>query len=162
MSIFDTIIFIFLHLCSVLNFSEKGHCLMRRLSLVLAVSLTLSACGGGAYKPEVVVDTSKVDDMAKYNEDKNQCGTLASTIDLNSEAAGKALAGAATGGVAVAGIATAVSGAVFAPALPFIAAGALLGGGALGASVSAKEKKQRNKIFGLCMRDRGYRSYIPE
>ncbi|MDB2431989.1 hypothetical protein N9Y15_02460 [Alphaproteobacteria bacterium] len=163
MSIFDTIIFIFLHLCSVLNFSEKGHCLMRHLSFALAVSLTLSACGGGGeYKPDVVVDTSKVDNLAKYNEDKQQCGSLASSIDLTSEAAGKALAGAATGGVAVAGIATAVSGAVFLPALPFIAAGSLLGGGALGASVSAKEKKQRNKIFGLCMRDRGYRAYIPE
>ena len=135
---------------------------MRRISLVLAIILTVSACGGGPYKPEVVVDTSKVDDIAKYNEDKNQCGILASTIDLNSEAAVKALAGAATGGVAVAGIATAVSGAVFAPALPFIAAGAVLGGGALGASVSAKEKRQRNKIFGLCMRDRGYRAYIPD
>jgi len=135
---------------------------MRRISLVLAISLTISACGGGAYKPDVIVDTSKVDDMGKYRSDKDQCGSLASTIDLNSEAAGKALAGAATGGVAVAGIATAVSGAVFLPALPFIAAGALLGGGALGASVSAKEKKQRNKIFGLCMRDRGYRSYIPD
>ena len=131
-------------------------------SCVIASSLVLSACGGGGYSPDVVVDTSKVDDLAKYNSDKNQCASLATNIDLNSEAATKALAGAAAGGVAVAGAATAVAGAVFAPALPFIAAGALLGGGALGAGVSAKEKKQRNKIFGLCMRDRGYRSYIPD
>jgi|TARA_B110000503_G_scaffold96485_1_gene145072 ABC-type Na+ efflux pump permease subunit len=124
------------------------------------IVLFLSACGG-KYEPTVVVDNSKVSNIAKYNEDKDQCVTLAKTIDLNSEAALKAFGGAAAGGIAVAGVATAVAGAVFLPALPFIAAGSLLGGGAMGAGVSAKEKKQRNQIFGECMRERGYRAYVP-
>ena len=110
----------------------------------------------------IVFHISQVEDMEQYNQDLDQCTQLAITIDLDSEAAIKSLAGAAAGGVAVAGIATAVAGAVFLPALPFIAAGAALGGGALGAGVSAKEKKQRNQIFGNCMRDRGYRAYIPD
>jgi len=112
---------------------------------ILGFSL-LTGCGG-KYEPTVVVDNSEVTDMRKYNINLEQCKGLAQTIDLNSEAATKALAGAAAGGVAVAGVATAVAGAVFLPAVPFILAGSALGGSAWGASVSAKETKQRNKIF---------------
>ena len=132
-----------------------------KLTYLFCSLLFLSSCAS-EYKPSVVVDNSQVEDMELYNQDLEQCSQLATTIDLDSEAAVKSLAGAAAGGVAVAGIATAVAGAVFLPALPFIAAGALLGGGALGAGVSAKEKKQRNQIYGHCMRDRGYRAYIPD
>jgi len=114
------------------------------------------------YEPTVVVDNSQVSDMKKYNTDLEQCKGLAKTIDLKSEAALKSLAGATAGGMAVAGVATAVAGAVFLPAMPFIVAGSALGGGVMGAGISAKEAKQRNKIFGSCMRDRGYKSYIPD
>jgi hypothetical protein len=127
----------------------------------LLITVVLAACNA-EYNPTVVVDNSKVEDMAQYNIDREQCVSLAKTIDLNSEAATKALAGAAVGGVAVAGVATALVGAVFTPALPFIAGGAALGGGAMGSQVSAKEAKQRNKIFGECMRERGYRAYVPD
>ena len=44
----------------------------------------------------------------------------------------KAIGGAAIGTAAVAGIATAVAGAVFAPAIPFMVAGGLAGGGTVG------------------------------
>ena len=132
-----------------------------KLTYIFCSLLFLSSCAS-EYKPSVVIDNSQVADMEQYNQDLEQCTHLATTIDLGSEAATKSLAGAAVGGVAVAGVATAVAGAVFLPALPFIAAGSLLGGGALGMNVSAKEKKQRNKVFGNCMRDRGYRAYIPD
>ena len=121
--------------------------------------LILSSCATGEYDPQVVVDTSKVENLEQYKIDKAQCTKLASTIDLNTEAASKALAGGAAGGLAVAGVATAVAGAVFLPALPFIAAGTAAGGGALGYSVKAKERKKRDKILGNCLRDRGYVSY---
>jgi hypothetical protein len=135
---------------------------MRNALVAGFVSLSLLAGCGGEYDPTVVVDNTQVKDMKKYNSDLAQCKGLAKTIDLNSEAALKGLAGAAAGGVAVAGVATAVAGAVFLPAVPFILAGSALGGGAWGASISAKETKQRNKIFGNCMRDRGYNAYIPD
>ena len=123
------------------------------------VCVLVTGCAGSSYNPEVVVDTSKVKDLAKYKEDKAQCIALAKNIDLNSEAATKALAGAAAGGVAVAGVATAVAGAVFLPALPFIAAGTALGGGAMGYGVKAKERRKRDAILGECLRDRGYTAY---
>ena len=115
----------------------------------------LAGCRG-EYDP-TVVDNSQVSDMKKYNIDLEQCNGLAKTIDLRSKGATKALAGAEAGGVA-----TAVAGAVFLPAIPFILAGSALGGGAWGASISAKETKQRNKVFGSCMRDRGYKAYVPD
>ena len=135
---------------------------MRKVLVAGIISLGFLAGCGGEYDPTVVVDNSQVSDMKKYNSDLEQCKGLAKTIDLTSEAATKALAGAAAGGVAVAGVATAVAGAVFLPAVPFILAGSALGGGAWGASISAKETKQRNKIFGSCMRDRGYKAYVPD
>ena len=104
----------------------------------------------------------KVKDLNKYKEDKAQCMKMASSIDLTSEAATKALAGGAAGGVAVAGVATAVAGAVFLPAMPFIAAGTALGSGAMGYSVKAKARKKRDLILGQCLRDRGYIAYTGE
>ena len=136
--------------------------MMRYFLVAALVGCSFLAGCGGEYDPTVVVDNTQVKDMKKYNSDLAQCKGLAKTIDLNSEVAVKALAGAAAGGVAVAGVATAVAGAVFLPAVPFIVAGSALGGGAWGASISAKEAKQRNKIFGSCMRDRGYQAYIPD
>ena len=127
----------------------------------ILIACILSACSS-EYNPSVVVDNSKIEDLDQYNIDRDQCVSLAKTIDLDSEAATKALAGAAAGGVAVAGVATALVGAVFTPALPFIAGGAALGGGAMGTRVTAKESKQRNKVFGECMRERGYRAYVPD
>ena len=127
---------------------------------ILGFSL-LAGCGG-KYEPTVVVDNSEVTDMREYNINLEQCKGLAQTINLNSEAATKALAGAAAGGMAIAGVATAVAGALFLSAMPFILAGSALGGSAWSASVSAKETKQRNKIFSSCMRDRGYKAYVPD
>ena len=135
---------------------------MRTPFILGIISISLLTGCMKEYEPNVVIDNSKVEDMEKYNLDKEQCSNLATTIDLDSEAAVKALAGATGAGVAVAGVATAVAGAVFLPALPFIVAGSALGGGAMAAGVSAKEAKQRNTVFGQCMRDRGYQAYIPD
>jgi len=132
---------------------------MRNMVLTLAFAFTLSACGG--FKPNVIIDASKVDDKKKYNAEVKECTDLAVQIDLSSETALAALGAAAVGGTAVAGIAAVVSGAVFAPAIPFIAAGTIIGGSAAGVGMSSKEKRQRNRIYGLCMRDRGYRVYFP-
>lgn len=74
------------------------------------IELFLSACGG--YGPTTAVDSGKVNNTAKYNEDKVRCITLAKTIDLNSEAVLKAFGRAAAGGVAVTGGAMAVAGIV--------------------------------------------------
>ena len=60
----------------------------------LLITTVLAACNA-EYNPTVVVDNSKVEDMAQYNVDREQCVALAKTIDLDSEAATKALAGAA-------------------------------------------------------------------
>ena len=128
---------------------------------IILFSFILTNCAT-SYNPEVVVDTSKVKDLNKYKEDKAQCMKMASSIDLTSEAATKSLARGAAGGVAVAGVATAVAGAVFLPAMPFIAAGTALGSGAMGYSVKAKERKKRDLILGQCLRDRGYIAYTGE
>ena len=121
---------------------------------IILISFILTNCAT-SYNPEVVVDTSKVKDLNKYKEDKAQCMKMASSIDLTSEAATKALAWGAAGGVAVAG-------AVFLPAMPFITAWTALGSGAMGYSVKAKERKKRDLILGQCLRDRGYIVYTGE
>ena len=101
------------------NFS-KGRVLVSSVLIVC-----LAACSSA---PQVIVDMAEVD-KAELEKDKNECLEIAQTYDLDNEAAGKALAGAAIGGAATAGVATAVAGAVFLPALPFILAGSLAGGG---------------------------------
>ena len=96
---------------------------------------------------------------AELEKDKGECLEIAQTYDLENEAAGKALAGAAIGGAATAGVATAIAGAVFLPALPFIVAGSLAGGGLWGSQVSKKEASARQGILESCMSKRGYEVY---
>lgn len=133
---------------------------MRNIVLMLALASILTACGG-EFKPNVIIDASKVNDKKKYNSEVKECTDLAMQIDLSSETAMAALGSAAVGGTAVAGVAAVTFGAVFAPALPFIAAGTVIGGTAAGVGMSSKEGRQRSRIYGLCMRDRGYRVYFP-
>ena len=66
---------------------------------------------------------------------------------------------AAVGGTAVAGVATAAAGAVFAPAIPFIVAGSLAGGGLWGASSSKEEQIAREHVMTQCLRGKGYEVY---
>ena len=63
--------------------------------------------------------------------------------------------GAAAGAVGVAGIATAIAGAVFLPAIPFIIAGGVAGGG----MTKQKENEARENILSNCLTERGYKAF---
>ena len=132
------------------NICSKGRVLISSILIIC-----LGACSSA---PQVIVDMAEVD-KAELEKDKNECLEIAQTYDLDNEAAGKALAGAAIGGAATAGVATAVAGAVFLPALPFILAGSLAGGGLWGSQVSKKEANARQGILEDCMSKRGYEVY---
>ena len=123
---------------------------------MLVVSVFLGGC---ASKPQMVVDPRSITDQAKYEQDASECLEVAKTFDLSGRTAAKAIGGAAIGGAAGAGVASAVAGAVFAPAIPFIIAGTLTGGGIWGASSSKEENRAREKILVQCLNDRGYRAY---
>ena len=129
---------------------------MKYVSFLLVSILLITGCSS---KPRILVNQSTVTDQGKYEEDFAACYEIAKTFDLNDEKALKGLAGAAIGGTAVAGVATAVAGAVFAPAIPFIVAGSLAGGGLWGASASKEERAARESIMAQCLRDKGYEVY---
>ena len=101
---------------------------------ILVSSILMVCLGGCSSSPQVIVDQTGVDKV-ELEKDKSECIEIARTYDLENETAGKVLAGAAIGGAAIAGDATAVAGAVFAPAIPFIIAGSLAGGGLWGSQV---------------------------
>ena len=126
------------------------------LSIALCVSLL-----GCSTAPQVAIDPKSIVDTAKYEADMSECKTVAESYDLSSATGTSAVAGAAAGGVAVAGVATAIAGALFAPAIPFIIAGTLAGGGAAGGYSKAKETAAREKILADCMTERGYKAYAP-
>jgi outer membrane lipoprotein SlyB len=128
----------------------------KRVVAMLA-SLTLVACTSSA--PRLAVDPASIQDQATYDKDYGSCVDLAKTIDISDEKLMKAIGGAAIGTAAVAGIATAVAGAVFAPAIPFMVAGGLAGGGLWGSSASKEEKQAREGVLIGCLRDKGYKVY---
>ena len=126
--------------------------------IVATVTFALvSACTSSA--PRIAVDPSTISDQATYDKDYESCLSLAKTIDISDEKMMKAIGGAAIGTAAVAGIATAVAGAIFAPAIPFMIAGGMAGGGLWGASVSKEEKQARESVLTGCLRDKGYKVY---
>ncbi len=120
------------------------------------VVLSLFGCASG---PQVAIDPKSITDTGKYKGDMDECTAVAKNYDLSGNAAANAAVGAVAGGAVVAGVATAVAGAVFLPALPFIVAGSLAGGGALGGHAKQKEAKAREHILSQCMTDRGYKAY---
>ena len=121
------------------------------------VVVLLSACSSS--KPMIAVDPNSISDQQTYNKDFEGCLALAKTIDISNEKMMKAAGGAAIGTAAVAGVATAVTGAIFAPAIPFIIAGGLAGGGLWGSSVSDEEKQARESVLAGCLSDKGYKVY---
>ena len=123
---------------------------------IFSCFLLLLSCSSA---PRMVVDPSTISDAAQYESDRQGCLEIAKTFDLTDEKALKGIAGAAIGGTAVAGIATAVAGAVFAPAIPWIVAGSLAGGGIWGSSASKEEKIAREKILVQCLNGKGYTVY---
>mgnify|MGYP001279041940 CR=1 FL=1 len=124
-------------------------------SLLMIGLLIIAGCSSA---PQVIVDQAGVD-KGKLKADTDACIEIARSYDLENETAGKAVAGAAIGGAATAGVAAAVAGAVFAPAIPFIVAGSLAGGGLWGAKISKKEADARQAILESCMEKRGYEVY---
>ena len=109
--------------------------------------------------PRIAVDPSSISDQDEYNKAYDSCINLAMTIDLNNEQSAKTLAGAATGAAVVGGVAMAVAGAIFAPAIPFIIAGAAAGGGVMGDSVAKEEKNARESVLVDCLSNKGYKVY---
>lgn len=122
----------------------------------LTMILMLHGC---ATTPQVVIDPSSITSEAKYQKDMDQCHTIARTYDLSDSTTANAAVGAIAGGLTVAGVATAVAGAVFAPAIPFIVAGATAGGLLGGGLTKSGETAARERILADCMRDRGYKAY---
>ena len=128
-----------------------------RFASILIVSTFVTACTSST--PRLAVDPSSIKDQAEYNEAFDYCLSLSKTVDMTDEKVMKGVAGAAIGTAAVAGIATAVAGAVFAPAIPFMIAGGLAGGGLWGSSSSKEEKQAREAILAQCLSDKGYKVY---
>jgi len=133
---------------------------MKKYFSIMILAIFIVSCASNT--PMMVIDPASVKDQEKVVADREECFQLAATIDMGDEVAGKTLAGAAIGSTAVAGTAALVYGAVFAPAIPFIIAGGMAGGGLWGKSASDAEKKYRNNILQQCMIDRGYKVYMAE
>mgnify|MGYP006137168133 CR=1 FL=1 len=130
---------------------------MNKVLVALVSMIMVSGCTSTA--PRIAVDPSSIKDQATYDADFNTCLNLAKTIDISDEKMMKTIGGAAIGTAAVAGVATAVAGAVFAPAIPFMIAGGMAGGGLWGSSVSKEEKEARESVLTQCLGDKGYRVY---
>lgn len=130
---------------------------MHRVILVLAICV-VSAC---ASAPQVVVDPRSIKNESTYQQDMTECHQLALSYDKSTATATNTVIAGTAGGTAVAGVATAISGAVFAPAIPFIAAGAIAAGTLGGGLTKSGETASREKILAECLTDRGYRAYSP-
>jgi hypothetical protein len=128
---------------------------MKMVSCVIAVAL-LSSC---ASKPQIAVDPRTIVNKDKYEQDVNECTAVAENYDLTEGTAKTAIVGAAAGGGIAAGVATAIAGAIFWPAIPFIAGGALVVGTGSGGVVKVKEADARETILSDCMTERGYKTY---
>jgi hypothetical protein len=128
-----------------------------KFALTLLVVALVSGCSSSS--PRLAVDPSTIKSQEEYDKDYDSCLALAKTIDLSDETAMKAVGGAVMGAAAVGGVATAVAGAIFAPAIPFMIAGAAAGGGLWGSSVSKEEKSAREGVLAGCLRNKGYQVY---
>lgn len=127
----------------------------KSIGTLIIVSM-LSAC---ASKPQIAVDPRTIANQAKYEQDLNECTAVAENYDLTEGTAKTAIIGAAAGGGAAAGVAAAVAGAIFWPAIPFIAGAALVVGTGSGGVVKVKEADARETILSDCMTERGYKTY---
>jgi hypothetical protein len=130
---------------------------INNLFVITFLSIALSGCG--STPPKVAIDPTGIQDLKKFEKDKNMCTDVAMTYDLGQETAVDATSGALIGGTAVAGIATAIAGAVFLPALPFIAAGSAAGGYIGGSGSDDYEKRSRERILRECLTEKGYKVY---
>ena len=133
---------------------------MEKFISITLLTLFLISCATS--QSLYVIDPGTVSEPIKLKIDEEECFELAKTIDLDDEKANKALAGIAIGAGGAAGAAALAFGAVFPPAIPFIAAAGALGGGLYGASASDKEKAYRTNVLQQCLEERGYKLYLPD
>ena len=124
---------------------------MKQISQTVFLVGVIAIVAGCSSAPKVVVDPKSIVDGTKYRGDLNECTNLANSYDLGDKTAKTAALGAAAGGVVVAGVATAIAGAIFWPAIPFIAAGTLLGGGTAGGITNSDQTKARERILADCL-----------
>jgi hypothetical protein len=128
----------------------------KTICATLTLSLALSGCASSV---NVAIDPSSIQNKTKFDADYKQCQDIAKTYDLSQDTGTNAALGAVAGGAVVAGVATAVAGAIFAPAIPFILAGAALGGGVTGGFTKSKESEAREAILADCLNQRGYKAF---
>lgn len=130
---------------------------MKKLtSTTLALVVLISGCASSV---TVAVDPASIKDQAKFAQDYKICQDIANTYDLSNDTSTNAALGAVAGAAGVAGIATAVAGAVFWPAIPFIIAGGVAGGGVSGGLTKQKETEARENILSTCLTERGYKAF---
>ena len=130
-----------------------------RLKQLVIYTISLSIITACASKPQIAVDPRTVANQAKYEQDVNECTAVAENYDLTEGTAKTAIVGAAAGGGAAAGVAAAVAGAIFWPAIPFIAGAALVTATGSGGVVKVKEADARETILADCMTERGYKTF---
>ena len=131
---------------------------LQGLFCFIVLFLSLAGCSS---KMRSIIDDTKVSDFQKMDRDVADCVHFASTIDLTDEKLVRgSIAGASIAG-GVAGVAMAVAGGVYAPAMPFIAAGAVLGLSAGIAKGEIDEKQAREYIYSQCLMSRGYTVFTP-
>ena len=117
--------------------------------------LSLAGCSS----VNVVVDTSSIRNQARFDKDAAHCLSLAQNYDLNQDKMANTAIGVGSGAVATVGLASAIIGTLYVPAAPFMAAGAL-GGGGMGMGWSSyKENAVQEKIITQCLTQKGYRTY---
>tara|TARA_Y100000022_G_scaffold120391_1_gene104104 strand:- start:97 stop:525 length:429 start_codon:yes stop_codon:yes gene_type:complete len=131
-----------------------------KIKFVLTIIIFLVSCATS--QSLYVIDPKTIKNEVQLKIDESECFKLAKTIELDDEKASKALAGIALGAGGAAGAAALAFGAVFPPAIPFIAAAGALGGGLYGASASDKEKAYRTNVLQQCLEERGYKLYLPD
>lgn len=131
----------------------------KNLKNVVLFTISASLISACASKPQIAVDPRSVANQAKYEQDLNECTGVAENYDLTEGTAKTAIVGAAAGGGAAAGVAAAVAGAIFWPAIPFIAGAALVTAAGSGGVVKVKEADARETILADCMTERGYKTF---
>lgn len=133
--------------------------MVTKISQGVICALVIAMVSGCASKPQIAVDPRTIPNKAKYEQDVTECTAVAENYDLTEGTAKTAIVGAAAGGGIAAGVATAIAGAIFWPAIPFIAGGALVVGTGSGGVVKVKEADARETILSDCMTERGYKTY---
>jgi hypothetical protein len=129
---------------------------MKKICSLIAVAMLISGCASSVI---VAVDPGSIKDKGQFDKDYKLCQDVAKTYDLSSDTGTNAALGAAAGAVGVAGVATAVAGAIFWPAIPFIIAGGVAGGGVSGGLTKQKESEARENIMSSCLTERGYKAF---